>query len=289
MGRKLSVVLLIIGLVMGILAGCGGSNGNDGGSKQASGEPGQWQDGSYYAEGEFDDHSGWKEVVAFTVDNGNITEVNWNALNQNGGIDKKTSSERGIYGMVAKGGAQAEWHEQAAKAEQFLIEKQDPAAFVVNDEGKTDAVSGVSVSVDGFVSLVTEALDAGPVKAGKFKDGTYYAEEAKFAENGWKYNATITVMNGNIVAADWNGAHKDGGDDKDTQSANGTYGMVAKGGAQAEWHEQAIKAEQFLIEKQDPSAISYTDDEGHTDAISGVSIHVVEFFTLAEEALKAAK
>lgn len=285
MGRKITYVLLILGLVMGIVAGCGGSN-NDGG--KTSGERGKWQDGTYYIEAEKGD-SAWYDVVALKVENGNITYVNWNALNQNGGLDKKTSSERGKYGMVAKGGAQAEWHEQAAKAEKFLIEKQDPAAFKVKDDGKTDAVSGVSISVDGFAELVSKALEQGPVEAGPYKDGTYYAEEKKFASSGWKYNATITVMNGNIVAADWNGEHKDGGDDKDTQSANGTYGMVEKGGAQAEWHEQALLAEQYLIEKQDPKAIEYTTEQGHTDAIAGVSIHVKEFFTLAEEALKKAK
>jgi len=287
MGKKSLMVLVSILLVIGIVAGCGGSNSNNGGA-QPSGEPGQWKDGTYYAEGEFDEKSGWKDVVAFKVENGKITEVNWNALNKNGGLDKKTYSKQGKYGMAAKG-AQSEWHEQAAKAEQFLIEKQDPKAIVINEDGKTDAISGVSISVDGFVKLVTNALNTGPVKPGPYKDGTYYAEEPDFAENGWKYHVTVTVMNGNIVAVDWNGTHKDGGDDKDTQSANGTYGMVAKGGAQAEWHEQAARAEQFLIEKQDPKAIKYTDDQGHTDAISGVSIHVKEFFTLAEEALKNAK
>jgi hypothetical protein len=61
--------------------------------------------------------------------------------------------------------------------------------------------------------------------------------------------------------------------------------MVEKGGAQAEWHEQAKAAEAYLLEVQDPTAIEYTDDEGHTDAISGVSIHVIEFFDLVEKAL----
>lgn len=34
------------------------------------------------------------------------------------------------------GGASSEWHEQAAKAEEFLIEKQDPAAITFDAEGK---------------------------------------------------------------------------------------------------------------------------------------------------------
>jgi major membrane immunogen (membrane-anchored lipoprotein) len=129
---------------------------------------------------------------------------------------------------------------------------------------------------------------AGAAAAG-YKDGTYSAEEEAFAENGWKYKVTIEVKDGKIVKADWNGVHKDGGKDKKTLSADGEYGMVANGGASAEWHEQAALVEAYLIEKQDPSAIAYTDDEGHTDAITGASIHVKEFFDLAAKALEKAK
>ncbi|MDK2800646.1 MAG: hypothetical protein PWQ70_2265, partial [Clostridiales bacterium] len=70
---------------------------------------------------------------------------------------------------------------------------------------------------------------------------------------------------------------------------NGKYGMKEKGGAQAEWHEQAEKAEAYLLKTQDPTKITYTDDEGHTDLISGATIHVKEFFELANEALANAK
>lgn len=134
-----------------------------------------------------------------------------------------------------------------------------------------------------------EQNNADEQTGGKYEDGIYFAQEDGFGDSGWKYMVTIEVANGEIVSADWNGAFKGGGDDKDTVSANGEYGMVANGGAQAEWHEQAAKAEAYLVETQDPTAIEYTDDEGHTDAISGVSIHVVEFFKLAEEALANAK
>ena len=99
---------------------------------------------------------------------------------------------------------------------------------------------------------------------------------------------TITVSGGKITAVDWNAVHKDGGDDKKTQSINGEYGMVAGGGAQSEWHEQAALTEAELIKTQDPSKIK-TDAEGKPDAISGVSIHVSGFVALANEALAQAK
>ena len=60
--------------------------------------------------------------------------------------------------MVAKGNAIAEWHEQAEKVEEFLVEKQDVSAIDVKDDGKTDTIAGVTMNVDGFVDLVKDAL-----------------------------------------------------------------------------------------------------------------------------------
>lgn len=302
--RKTASILASLILVTALMAGCGNDNAGDNNAANQTGNGGQQQsqtqtgsqaadetegyaDGVYYAEGEF--NNGWKEIVALKVEGGKIVDAEWNALPEAGGLDKKNFDKAGKYGMKAKAGAQADWWEQAEKAEAYLIEIQDPAAITyTDDQGHTDAIAGVSVHVNGLFELAEKALAAGPVEAGPYKDGTYYAEEDGFT-NGWKYTATITVLNGRIIAADWNGINENGGDDKDTVSASGEYGLVAKGGAQAEWHEQAALAEKFLIEKQDPKAITYTDDKGHTDAIAGVSIHVSEFFTLAEKALEGAK
>lgn len=123
-----------------------------------------------------------------------------------------------------------------------------------------------------------------------YKDGTYTAEEAEFSENsGWKTNITIEVKDGKIVSVDWNGTHKDGGDDKKKVSMDGKYGMVENGGAIAPWHEQAAKVEAYLIETQDPTMIEFQEDNQHTDAIAGATIKVDGFFKLAQEALKDAK
>ncbi len=117
------------------------------------------------------------------------------------------------------------------------------------------------------------------------EDGIYFAQDDEFAGSGWKYVVTIEVENGEIVSAEWNGVHKDAGPDKLTLSKSGEYGLVEIGGAQAEWHEQAELAVAYLLETQDPTKITYTDEAGHTDAIAGVSIHVIEFFELAKKAL----
>lgn len=274
--RKVLTVTLGLMLILS-LAGCGGN-------QPVGAEEGQYEDGIYFAQSDFDE-KGWKYLVTIEVKDGNIVSADWNGANAAGGPDKDTLSAAGKYGLVAKGGAQAEWHEQAAKAEAYLVETQDPTAITYSDdEGHTDDIAGVSIHVVEFFDLAEKALANGPVGKGQYQDGAYYAEENSFAK-GWKYTASMTVINGNIVAADWNGVNINGGVDKDTLSADGDYGLVAKGGAQAEWHEQAQKAEAYLLEKQDPTAISYTDDAGHTDDIAGVSIHVIEFFDIAKKAL----
>ena len=62
--------------------------------------------------------------------------------------------------------------------------------------------------------------------------------------------------------------------------------MVAIGKASAEWHEQAQLVEGFIADAQEIDAITLVDADGHTDAISGVSIKVTSFVELAKQALK---
>ncbi|MBI9100982.1 MAG: hypothetical protein JEY99_01100 [Spirochaetales bacterium] len=279
-GKRYLLVLVIIVLAF---TGCSKNE------KAEVSEGPVYTDGIYFAqEAEFAGN-GWKYVATIEVKDGKIVKADWNGANINGGEDKKSVSAGGRYNMVAFGGAQAEWHVQAGAAEAFLLEKQDPAAISYkDDEGHTDDISGVSIHVIEFFKLAEEALAAGPVGRGPFKDGHFHAEETSFSEsNGWRYCVDLTVINGFIVSANWNGGNVGGGVDKKTSSASGAYGMVAYSEATKEWHEQAMAAEAFLLEKQDPTAISYKDDAGHTDDIAGVSIHVIEFFKLAEEALAA--
>lgn len=130
----------------------------------------------------------------------------------------------------------------------------------------------------------TTSTDSKDKETEKYADGIYFAAGDSFGDSGWKSVVTLEVKDGKIVSADWNGASINGGDDKKTTSKNGAYGLVEKGNGQSEWHEQAEAAENFLLEKQDPTAITY-NDEGKTDDIAGVSIYVTELFTLAEKAL----
>jgi major membrane immunogen (membrane-anchored lipoprotein) len=251
------------------------------------------KDGKYFAEQDGFGSSGWKSQVVLEVKGGKITAANWNGVsNIAGAADKKAYDKAGKYNMVKFGKAQAEWYQQAEKVEQYLVKTQDYKFNKYSDaEGHTDAISGASIHVKEFFDLAQKAIAAGPVAKGLYaKDGWYYAEQPDFdKDSGWKETVLITVVNGRIVDVVWNGISKDSAKkSKIVESASGNYGMVKFGKAQAEWHEQAAKAEAALINAQDPAKIAVKAD-GKTDAISGVSIHVGSFLQLATTALKAAK
>ncbi|MHA0857093.1 FMN-binding protein [Paenibacillus sp. CMAA1364] len=297
--KKKWTVLLCSLMLVGVLSACGSNNEgakntNDKGNATetvvpaAGEEQGQYKDGSYYAEGTYDQESGWKPYVVLTVKDGKIDTANWNFVSSKGGPDKKAVDKAGNYGMKEFGKASAEWYEQAEKAEAFLIEKQDPAAITLDNDGKSDAISGVTIHVNDLATLAKEALDAGPAAPGTYKDGSYHAEAKEFdATSGWKGTVDLTVANGKIIYAFFSGVNE-AGEDKQANSIEGKYGMKANGGSIAEWHEEAQAAQDFLIEKQDPAAITL-NEEGKTDAISGVTIHVSDFVTLSQEALEGAK
>ncbi len=283
---------IILAAVLAVaLTACGGDKGSEAEAKEAGGkmssfEIGSLEDGFYMAQEEgFSEKTGWKYVVTLQVADGKIAEAVWNGAHQTAGPSKVAQSKSGDYGMVEKAGAQAPWYEQAAKAEAYLLEKQDPTAITYTDDvGHTDAISGVSIHVVEFFDLAQKALEKGPVGRGPYKDGSYHAEMSEF-DHGWKAAVDLTVLGGRIVAAEWDALAEESDTTKKEASRNGEYGMMDNSGAQAPWFEQAEKAEAYLIEVQDPTQVPI-NDQGATDAISGVSIGVEEFFTLADKALE---
>lgn len=298
--RKLMSLLLVLVMMSSLFIGCAKKDDT---TEETTAAPtteaateattsaaveGTYTDGIYFATDDaFDPESGWKSVITLEVKDGKIAMVDWNGASVTAGKDKKTTSKDGEYNMVAYGKAQSEWHEQAALTEAFLVENQNFDGLNLTDaDGHTDSIAGVSIKVNDFKALVEKALAAGPVGSGKYVDGAYFAEEAAFGDSGWKENVSFTVINGFIVSANWNGVSNASDKDKKTASIDGDYGMVAIGKASSEWHEQAQLVEGFIADAQEIDAITLTDADGHTDAISGVTIKVTSFVELAKQALK---
>lgn len=109
-------------------------------------------DGTYYAEEDYYD-GGYKNNLTITVENGRITHVLWDGESESGGKSKRQASLDGEYVMTADG---LMWHEQAQLLEARLIEVQKPSGIAFNDDGKTDAIAGVSIRVSPFVTLARQ-------------------------------------------------------------------------------------------------------------------------------------
>ncbi len=166
------------------------------------------KDGTYYAESErFED--GYKDNVTLTVENGKITRAVWDAENENGGKSKRQASIDGEYVMTADG---LLWHEQAQLLESRLTELQEPSRLVFGENGRTDAIAGVSIKINTFVSLSQECcVKAGGETDRTAIDGVSGATVSSKAVVGAvntaaKFTNEFILENGETVTADTSGS-----------------------------------------------------------------------------------
>ncbi|WP_195953309.1 FMN-binding protein [Clostridium saudiense] len=98
--------------------------------------------------------------------------------------------------------------------------------------------------------------------------------------------AEVTFENGTPVSVNIDTKNEDGSM-KSEASASGAYDMKNDG---KKWHEQIDLLEEAIVENNfDLSKINITDEEGHTDAVSGVSIKVKGYVDAVQEALDQVK
>jgi major membrane immunogen (membrane-anchored lipoprotein) len=232
-------------------------------------------DGTYVAETKGYEANGYNDKVSLTIAGGKITEVVWDAYNEAGEL-KSVLSADGAYEMTKDGPT---WQEQAVAIADFVVQNQSTDAIAMNDEGKTDSVSGVSISVNTFVSLVKQCLLQASPKS--LQDGTYTAQGTE--SNGYTGIVTLVVENGAITSVVWD-AKDAKGEFKSYLSSTGKYVMVE---GNPTWKEQADALAAFVIENQSTGGI-VLDEQGKTDSVAGVSISVNEFVSLTEECLTKA-
>lgn len=118
--------------------------------------------------------------------------------------------------------------------------------------------------------------------AGTLVDGTY-TSEADEPHNGFKGLVTMEVKDSKITSLVYDGIGEDG-TKKSVLAAGGEYVMTE---SNPRWDEQAVALAEYVIENQATSGLTM-DDEGKTDAVSGVSIDISEFVNLTEDCLKQA-
>ncbi len=246
------------------------------------------KDGVYFAQQTEYAKSGWRYQVVVTVKDSKISAVNWNGVSNIGGaIDKKAWSKMGKYGMKDYA-TQGEWDVQAEAVEAYLLKTQDLGFNKFDNAGKTDAITGATITVTDFYDLVNKAIKSPAVAKGAYaKDGWYYAEEDDFGSSGWKDTGLVTVVNGRVVDIVWNSISKDPNKkSKLVEAVEGRYGME-KIATKGEWHVQAKAVEEAIVKAGDPAKIQLAAN-GKADAVTGATI-TANVVPVAIKALESAR
>ena len=220
----------------------------------------------------------------------------------------QTKNELGEnYGMVAWGGAIAEWDEQAAALASFAIGKtvEDLKSGAIDETGKapagSDLASSATIYLGGYVSAieaaVAKAQHLGAQSGDVLKMATTTAIDSSKnadAENAGNAqldaNVTVLTMNGETitscaidavqakVAFDAAGViTSDISAPVQTKNELGeNYGMVAWGGAIAEWNQQAASFASYVTGKTAADVAGIAVDEGTkpTDADLATSVTI---------------
>ncbi|MFV0439735.1 MAG: LysM peptidoglycan-binding domain-containing protein [Lachnospirales bacterium] len=114
----------------------------------------------------------WDYFVGVSVNDGEITEIYWDAKNESvvneigESSTKKVESKEGRYGMVDASSIGKTWAEQAEVVEDAFMEHKTLDIFEVDPETNklvtingVDATSSVTIKVDGFMKYANEALE----------------------------------------------------------------------------------------------------------------------------------
>lgn len=108
-------------------------------------------DGTYTGQTTADENGDYN-FASVTVENGRVTKVVWDEIT--GSASKAELSANGQYVMVE---GNPTWKEQSEALGAYVVEHQTTVGLM-DESGHTDAVSGVSIYVGGFVDLVNQAM-----------------------------------------------------------------------------------------------------------------------------------
>lgn len=235
---------------------------------------GGYIDGTYNAKSETASN-GYTDQIQITIKNGKISDVRYDSTDAQGNT-KCELSETGAYKMTDQGPT---WAEQSKAFGEYIVSSQS-TSIQLDDAGKTDAITGVSISLSNAVQLIDNCLLQGT--ACTIADGTYEASDEAFS-NGYKGTAQLVIRNGKINQITYDMIGEDGTLKTDL-SKNGSYKMTDDG---LLWHEQIQNMIDYMITNQ--SITIPIDDSGKTDAVTGVSISLSDPITLLETCMAQAK
>lgn len=231
-----------------------------------------------------------------------------------------TKNELGdAYGMVAYGGAVAEWYQQAAALASFAAGKTvaELRSGAIDETGKapagSDLASSATIYLGGYVSAIEAAAESAQflgAQAGDVlklaviagNDSSTSVTEEKAGNAQLNVDVTVLTMNGETitsciidsvqakVAFDATGAvTSDVSAPVATKNQLGeNYGMKAWGGAVAEWNEQAASFAAYVTGKTPAQVAGIAIDEKtkpvEADLASSVTISIGGFQALVAKA-----
>lgn len=198
------------------------------------------------------------------------------------GVSKKELAASGGYVMNKEEGA-LQWDEQIAAVEKALIDNNFDTTKInlIDEDGHTDSLTGVSMKVGSYVQLVQDLMDS--VAKGETEFGYSGVKKSEFPAESGTDIIEIVYDNGKAVNLNIDMIQADG-TSKRTASEEGTYDM----GGELAWHEQIDELQKFIVANNfDLTKLTLTDEDGHTDAVAGVSIKVGSYVELVKKALEA--
>lgn len=232
----------------------------------------------------------------------------------------KTKNELGdSYGMVAYGGAKYEWYKQAEALAKFAVGKtaEELRKGAIDETGKapagSDLASTATIYLGGYVSAIEEAVanakHLGAQAGDTLKLATLSSTTSSVSATAEKAGTAqldttataLTEKDGKItscyidavqakVSFDTTGAiSTDITAAVQTKNQLGEkYGMVAWGGAKAEWNEQAAAFAQYVTGKTAAEVAGIAVTEGKpadTDLAASVTIKIGDFQKLIAKAM----
>ena len=262
-------------------------------------------------------------VIADCIIDSIGTKVNFDAtgkITSELSDDVKTKNELGdSYGMKAYGGAKYEWYEQAAALAKYAKGKtvSELKNGAVDETGKapagSDLASTATIYLGGYVGAIKEAVknaqhlgsQAGDtLKLASVNSLTGSASATAEKAGTAQLDATVTALtekDGKIT-----GCYIDAVQAKVSFDATGTistdltaavqtknqlgekYGMVAWGGAKAEWNEQAAAFAEYVTGKTAAEVAGIAVSEGKpsgADLAASVTIGIGDFQKLIAKAM----
>ena len=222
------------------------------------------------------------------------------------------------YGMVAWGGAIAEWDAQAAALAEYVVGKtaEEVKGISIVEGGKAgdaDLAASATMAIAGFidpiVAAVNNAQDLGAAHWDTLKlvsvttphDNAAATAEKDGTASAYATVAAVTMHYDEITSCVIDAVQADVTFDATgkittdftapvlTKNEKGAdYGMVAWGGAIAEWNEQAASFASYITGKTVSEvagiAVDETTKTTDTDLLSSVTIKIGDFKTLIEKA-----